>query len=123
MPGDAGERDTLRLRTRIPITRLARENREWDTGSKPRRSRHRSRSAYRPPPAPSKYAALGGFGPDGCRDGEYEIRDIHPVGNPYTLTSQALRVIALRADNAIGGHGKISVPQTWWALYNQVLTT
>jgi hypothetical protein len=76
-----------------------------------------------PPPAPSKYAALGGFGPDGCRDGEYEIRDIHSVGNPYALTSQALRVIALRADNAIGGHGDISVPETWWALYNQVLTT
>jgi hypothetical protein len=74
------------------------------------------------PKAPSKYAALGGFGPDGCKDGEYEYQPIHGVGEPYELANPGLRVIALQSDEAIKGHGDISVPQTWWALYNQVRT-
>jgi pimeloyl-ACP methyl ester carboxylesterase len=72
------------------------------------------------PKAPSKYAALGGFGPDGCQDGECDYRAIHAVGQDYALGAGDPRIIALQADDAIKGHGDISVPETWWALYNQV---
>ena len=72
------------------------------------------------PPAPSKYAALGGFGPDGCTSAECRFEDIRDVGIAYDLSPAALRIIGLRADGAIHGHGDISVPATWWALYNQV---
>jgi len=71
-------------------------------------------------PAPSKYAALGGFGPDGCLDSEYLVEPIHAVGQPYVLDTPQLRIVALQADEEIKGHGAVSVPETWWALFNQV---
>jgi hypothetical protein len=74
------------------------------------------------PKAPSRYAALGGFGPEGCRAGECEYMPIRAFPAAYELAQGGPRVIALRSDDAIGGHGDISVPQTWWALYNQVRT-
>jgi pimeloyl-ACP methyl ester carboxylesterase len=72
------------------------------------------------PAAPSDYAALGGYGPDGCDTAECRYEAIHEVGTRYELSDSATRVIALKADSAIAGHGEVSVPETWWALYNQV---
>ncbi len=74
------------------------------------------------PSAPSKYAALGGYGPDGCAAAECAFQPMLPVGARYTLDQPSTRVIGLNADRAISGHGAISVPETWWALYNQVTT-
>ena len=70
--------------------------------------------------APSQYAALGGYGPDGCRDGEQTVEVIRAVGDDYALKKPGIRIIALQADEAIKGHGDVSVPETWWALFNQV---
>ena len=73
------------------------------------------------PSAPSKYAALGGYGPDGCGDVECKYQPIHGAGETYVdLGKKELRLIALEADEVIRGHGEISVPETWWALYSQV---
>lgn len=62
---------------------------------------------------PSKYAALGGFGPR--RAGE-QLIDIQDVGQSYNLGPGA-QVIGLRGTRTIKGHGDISNESTWWALY------
>ncbi|HYW30096.1 MAG TPA: alpha/beta hydrolase [Gemmatimonas sp.] len=74
------------------------------------------------PKGPNQYAALGGYGPEGCADGECEYLPIRTLPDRYELADSARRIFALRSDDAISGHGNISVPQTWWALYNQVRT-
>jgi len=65
---------------------------------------------------PSKYAALGGFGPRSC--GEMLI-DIHDVNQPYTLDPQK-KIYGLDGSRTISGHGDISNESTWWALYSLV---
>lgn len=63
---------------------------------------------------PSKYAALGGFGPR--RAGEL-LLEIQDPGQPYQLGTGG-RVIGLRGTRTIKGHGDISNESTWWALYS-----
>jgi hypothetical protein len=67
---------------------------------------------------PSRYAALGGFGPRGCGDDCREIMMPAP-GEPYPL-SEGPRIFALNATAAISSHGDVSNDATWWALYSQV---
>ncbi len=67
---------------------------------------------------PSKYAALGGYGPRRCGE---RLIDIHDVNDPYNL-NVGNHVIGLRGDRTIKGHGDISNPSTWWALYCLVST-
>ncbi len=62
---------------------------------------------------PSKYAALGGYGPRHAGELVVDIRD---VGERYDL-GVANQVIGLRGNRTIKGHGDISNPSTWWALY------
>lgn len=63
---------------------------------------------------PSKYAALGGYGPRRCGE---KIIDIHNVSEPYDLDAN-IKIYGLRGDETIGGHGEISNESTWWALYS-----
>ncbi len=63
---------------------------------------------------PSPYAALGGFGPR--RAGERTI-DMPAPGDAYAL-DPAVPIYGLRATERISGHGDISNPATWWALYS-----
>lgn len=63
---------------------------------------------------PSKYAALGGFGPRRCGE---ELIAIHDVNAPYQLDPD-IRIYGLQGDRTISGHGDISNPSTWWALYS-----
>jgi hypothetical protein len=67
---------------------------------------------------PSKYAALGGFGPRKAGEKLIEIRK-HP--NRYELDG-GTRIYGLDGskDKVIAGHGEISNEATWWALYNLV---
>lgn len=65
---------------------------------------------------PSKYAALGGYGPRGAREKLIDIRD---AGQRYELADD-VEIYGLRGDRTISGHGDISNPSTWWALYNLV---
>jgi hypothetical protein len=68
---------------------------------------------------PSRYAALGGFGPGGCDADCREIR-MKDFGDQYALGAGAPRIYALNAAEQISGHGDISNLATWWALYEQV---
>ena len=65
---------------------------------------------------PSRYAALGGFGPRGANEKLIEILD-RP--QPYQLDN-GVRVYGLNGTRTIDGHGGISNESTWWALYNLV---
>ncbi|HEX5632827.1 MAG TPA: hypothetical protein VFX50_06340, partial [Gemmatimonadales bacterium] len=65
---------------------------------------------------PSRYAALGGYGP---REAREKLVPIQPPGQAYAL-DPAVKVYGLQAHEAIRGHGDISNPATWWALYSQV---
>lgn len=67
---------------------------------------------------PSKYAALGGYGPRKCGE---QLIDILDVNVPYDLNIDN-PIIGLRADRTINGHGDISNLSTWWALYCLVST-
>ena len=70
------------------------------------------------PVPPSRFAALGGFGPGRCGT-ECREAPIKAVGDPYDLYPSEAEVLALNGDAAITGHGDISNPATWWALYCQ----
>lgn len=63
---------------------------------------------------PSPYAALGGFGPR--RAGE-RVLDMPAPGATYDL-DPGVPIYGLRATERISGHGDISNPATWWALYS-----
>jgi hypothetical protein len=70
----------------------------------------------------SRYAALGGFGPQGCSPFEAHVIDIIAPGRPYQLISpNAPKVLGLRSDTAIDGHGGVVNSTTAWALYCQVI--
>jgi hypothetical protein len=70
--------------------------------------------------APSRFAALGGFGPGGV-DHFVRTMPIHDVGTPYSeIANEKLEILALESSRTIGGHGEISNPSTWWVLYEQV---
>jgi hypothetical protein len=71
--------------------------------------------------APNRWAALGGYGPGDCAN-DCTSRLILQSGTSYGLETmdKRIRVIGLDADNAIEGHGEVSNPYTWWALYEQV---
>jgi hypothetical protein len=72
------------------------------------------------PQAPSTYAALGGFGPAGLSDDELQVLDINPPATRLALRDPLPKVCALNGDSVITGHGDISIPSTWWALFQQV---
>lgn len=64
--------------------------------------------------APSLYGALGGFGPPAS---QARVVDIQPIGQPYELLDNPGRLIGLRGNAVISGHGDVSCIETWWALY------
>jgi hypothetical protein len=66
---------------------------------------------------PSRFGALGGFGPQASNATIVSICD--PV-TPYDLTGGG-RIIGVNGTRTIGGHGKISHPSTWWAAYSLLM--
>lgn len=63
---------------------------------------------------PSKYSALGGFGPRGAGE---EIIEIQDPEQDYNFDS-SVPIYGLQGDRTISGHGDISNLSTWWALYS-----
>ncbi|MFG6417352.1 hypothetical protein ACG02S_26015 [Roseateles sp. DC23W] len=63
--------------------------------------------------APSKYCALGGYGPQGTASDNVTI---HDEGQPYTLPKGGT-LLAVNGTGRIGGHGDISNQATWWLAY------
>jgi hypothetical protein len=68
---------------------------------------------------PSVFAALGGYGPRAVRYATVEVRDVKQP-YPELRAPGAPRVLAVNGTRTISGHGDISNPSTWWALYEQV---
>ncbi len=66
--------------------------------------------------APSRYAALGGFGP---REAGERLIPMQGPPADYAL-DDAIEVYGLKSDDYIDGHGDISNQATWWTLYQQV---
>jgi hypothetical protein len=63
---------------------------------------------------PSKYAALGGFGPR--KSGE-RLLDVLDAPGRYSF-DEGIRIYGIDGTRTIGGHGEISNESTWWALHN-----
>lgn len=71
-------------------------------------------------PLPSKYAALGGFGPHGC---DADCVEVQPATPPAGLPLDGpKRIVAVRGDSVIAGHGDVATPATAWMLLDQVMT-
>lgn len=76
---------------------------------------------------PSRYAALGGYGPGGVGSAAVEL-PIKAAQQSYDLRPGGVRVIALDGSDvqkpdgkpAISHHGDINHPMAWWLLYSQV---
>ena len=71
--------------------------------------------------APSRYAALGGYGPGGLSPAEGREIVMKSYPDAYDLVDDRRAVYALDGDAVISGHSDISNEATWWALYNQVV--
>jgi hypothetical protein len=70
-------------------------------------------------PLPSRYAALGGFGPHGADDDTVVVQ---PKSPPAGYPVVGKRVVAVQGDSVISGHGAITNPATAWMLLDQVMT-
>lgn len=71
------------------------------------------------PLPPSEFSALGGYGPAGLTTTELQVLKIAPPPTPLEVRAGA-RVCALNGNELIAGHGEVSVPATWWSLFQQV---
>ncbi len=63
--------------------------------------------------SPSRYAALGGFGP---QDSGAAMLDILDPGADYDLSGGS-RIVGVNGTRTIAGHGDITNPSTWWLAY------
>jgi hypothetical protein len=69
---------------------------------------------------PSRFAALGGFGPGGLKDGESTAIDLIEPKNKYP-DSTGYKIVALNGSNGrITGHGDVATQYTAWAHLNLV---
>ena len=70
---------------------------------------------------PSKFCALGGYGPHGAGvDGNTQWLTMPDVGDGYTPVAHGCRIIAVDGTRYITSHGNVEIPQTAWALLTQV---
>jgi hypothetical protein len=70
---------------------------------------------------PSKFAALGGFGPGGLEDGESTTISMPAVAQKYPAANGTLKVIGIDgSDGKIKGHGDVATDFTAWAHLNLV---
>ena len=70
---------------------------------------------------PSRYAALGGFGPRGLGSASMIIDVLDPVER-YDLAANGVEVYGIDATRTIRDHGEVSSESTWWMLYNCVVS-
>ncbi len=71
--------------------------------------------------APSRYAALGGFGPRGTPPPEGVEISMPAAGTAYPSLDAGTEIVGLQGDALIDGHGDVTTPHTAWALLHQVL--
>lgn len=70
--------------------------------------------------AVSRYAALGGYGPQTLAPGESAIIALPDVGAAFAPQPGAVRLLGLNGANGIDGHGCVNNARTWWAALNQL---
>jgi hypothetical protein len=72
-----------------------------------------------PTDPPSRFAALGGFGPRGAGE---RLTSILDPGTPYPELSEGAppEVVGIDGSRTIKGHGNVSNESTWWALHQLV---
>jgi hypothetical protein len=58
--------------------------------------------------AESRFAALGGYGPEGCMPGEVVIEHFAPSPSNYTWPRLPARIVAFDGTDAISGHGDVA---------------
>jgi hypothetical protein len=64
---------------------------------------------------PSPYAALGGFGPAGCRPGECVAGTLAGSPDPLQLPPRPARILALDGTGIINGHSDVHGDEVMWA--------
>lgn len=64
----------------------------------------------------SRYAALGGYGPQEYLAGEVANIAIPAAGIPYPALDGGVRLLALNGATGIDGHGDVNTPFTYWAM-------
>jgi hypothetical protein len=70
---------------------------------------------------PSKFCALGGYGPHGVGvDASTDWLTMPDTGIAYPTVANECRIIAVDGTPYITGHGHVEIPQTAWALLTQV---
>ena len=69
---------------------------------------------------PSRYAALGGYGPQGA-ELDTETLSVRQMPQRYGFAETGKRIVAIDGDGLIKGHGDVTNPVTAWALLNQVM--
>ena len=69
---------------------------------------------------PSRYAALGGYGPHGAEP-DTETLAARQMPQRYAFTAIGKRIVALDGNKLITGHGDVTNSTTAWALLNQVM--
>ena len=67
---------------------------------------------------PSKYAALGGYGPSGLLNGEGQERILPADGAKYDPVPSDVEMVTLNGATGITGHGDVTNPYTFWAMHN-----
>lgn len=67
---------------------------------------------------PSRYSALGGYGP--AEEDDVGWVQAQLPGSRYSGPAGA-RIWGVEASDVISGHGDVSNPATWWMLWDQVL--
>lgn len=70
--------------------------------------------------APSRFAALGGFGPQGGAAPEFQEVTMPARGGAYPTPPPGAEVVGLAAHDRIDGHGGVVNEATAWALLTQV---
>lgn len=67
----------------------------------------------------SRYAALGGYGPQNYAPGEVLGLRIPRAGDPYPTPADSVRLIGLDGAEGITGHADVNTPYVFWAALNQ----
>jgi hypothetical protein len=68
--------------------------------------------------APSRFAALGGFGPSGCAQGECEPRTFAAPPTVNEIPGPPARIVAFDGGGVITGHGDVHNNRVIWAMSN-----
>ena len=68
----------------------------------------------------SRFAALGGYGPQEFLSGEVAIMPIPASGTAYPALGSGVQILALDGKVGISGHGDVNSGFTYWAMLNQM---